>query len=148
MSGECNQTSILGISFGTAILTSQADITNTITSTFSSVCRIMILVLEPLRTAQKCVLSSVTEAYNFPFSMDELLAALEHSSNTSPGPSSIHNLMLSHLPAAVREFLLSMYNCIWMDSSVPAAWREAVVVSVLNPGMIAPFQLVKVHQPY
>jgi hypothetical protein len=66
--------------------------------------------------------------------MDKLTASLERSGNTSLGPDRIHNRMLRHLPPAGRDFLLSMYNRIWAESSVPAAWKEAVVVPILKPG--------------
>jgi hypothetical protein len=61
--------------------------------------------------------------------MDELLAALERHHNTSPGPDGIYNCILTHLPSTGKEFLLSMYNHIW----VPSAWREAVIVLILKP---------------
>jgi hypothetical protein len=70
--------------------------------------------------------------YNFPF-IDDLLVTLERCSNASLGPDIIHNQMLTHLPLAGKAFLLSMYNCVWTENSVPAAWREAVVVPVLKP---------------
>jgi hypothetical protein len=66
--------------------------------------------------------------------MDELLAALDRCRNTSPGPDGIHNQMLSHLPPAGREFLLSMYNRMWTESSVQTARREATVIPILEPG--------------
>jgi hypothetical protein len=100
MSGKYSRTIVPGLS---AFLTSQADIANTIASSFSTVC------------------SSVNYNPDFRaiknsaeiFTMDKLLAALDRSRNTSPVPDVIHNEMLSHQPLADKELLLSVYNCIW-----------------------------------
>jgi hypothetical protein len=42
--------------------------------------------------------------------------------------------MLSHLPLAVKQFLLSVYNRIWTESVVPDASNGAIVMPVLKPG--------------
>jgi hypothetical protein len=58
----------------------------------------------------------------------------------SAGPSGIHNQMVSHLPRAGKEFLLSMSSCIWSENSVLFAWIEAVVIPILkhskNPSIV------------
>jgi hypothetical protein len=65
--------------------------------------------------------------------MDKNLAALEHCHNIFPGPNGIYNQMLTHLPPADKEFLLSLYSHTWIENLVPSTWREAVVVPVLKP---------------
>jgi hypothetical protein len=65
--------------------------------------------------------------------MDELLSGLKRYRIMSPGTGGIHHQMLPHLPPAGKEFLLSMYNCMWARSSVPAAWREYTIIPVPKP---------------
>jgi hypothetical protein len=114
MSGKCNRTLIPGISVGGAVITSQADIANTIVSSFSLVCSsenydpCLGAIKNSTETLRLNFTPRRTEAYNTTNSMDELLAALERCRNTSPGPDGIHNEMLSHLPPAGKEFLLSI----------------------------------------
>jgi hypothetical protein len=40
--------------------------------------------------------------------MDELLAAIQRSRNTSPGPDNIRNQMIHYLPSAAKTFLLQL----------------------------------------
>jgi hypothetical protein len=116
MSDKCNRTTIPGISVGGATTTSQADIANTIASCFSTICSSdndfpsFKVIKYNADTLPLDFTPRVAESYNAIFSMDELLAALDRCRNTSTGPDGIHNQMLSHLPPAGREFLLSMYN--------------------------------------
>jgi hypothetical protein len=94
----------------------------------------MILLLKLLKTVPLNFTPLVAESYSATFSIDEHLAALHRYRNTSPGPDGIHNQMLPHLPPAGREFVLSMHNRIWTESSVPTAWREPAVIPILTPG--------------
>jgi hypothetical protein len=77
--------------------------------------------------------SWLVELYNAEFSMDKLLSALDSCQNTSPGPDTLHNLMLSPLPPTGMECLLSVYTHIWSGNSYPSAWREATVIPILKP---------------
>jgi potassium voltage-gated channel Eag-related subfamily H protein 8 len=130
MSDKCNRTLIPSISVGGAVITSQADMANTIASSFSLACS-LILVLELLRTAQKhCALILHLVAQKLITSPSVWM----NCCNTSPDPVGIHNEMLSHLPPSGKEFLLSIYNRIWTEISVPDSWREAAVIPVLKPG--------------
>jgi hypothetical protein len=76
----------------------------------------------------------VAAAYDAILTMDGLLAALDRCRNTSTGPDGIHNEMLSHLPLAGKEFMLSVYNRMSTDSVVPDAWKAASAIPVLKPG--------------
>jgi hypothetical protein len=82
------------------IITSQTDFANTIVSF-----RILNGDAEafPLNSSLRFF-----EVYNVQFSTDELLPALECRSNTSHGPNGIHVQMLTYLPPAGKEFLLSV----------------------------------------
>jgi hypothetical protein len=91
----------------------------------------------------------ITKAYNINFIMDKPLVALEHWHNLYPGPDSVHSTydeILSHFAPASREFLLSICNYMWTESSVPAFWREATTVAVLKPdrghSMAANYRLI------
>jgi hypothetical protein len=135
MWNKCNRTVTLGISVGGTFIIYQADISNTIASfsiVFSSddcVPRFRFI----KHSAEILPLTRVTKAYNTAFTMDEFLA-LERCRVTSPCPDGIHYEILSHLLPTGKEFLLSMCNHIWTESSVPEAWREATVVPVPIPG--------------
>jgi hypothetical protein len=74
------------------------------------------------------------EPYTEEFYIDELLAVLHPSHSVTPGLNSIHDQMFSHLPPRGRKFLLSMYNHICSENSVPAAWTVAVIVLILKSG--------------
>jgi hypothetical protein len=84
----------------------QADIANTIASSFSLVCSsanydpCFRAIKNSAETLRLSFTPRSTEAYITNFNMDELLAALERCRNTSPGPNSIHYEMLFHLPPA------------------------------------------------
>jgi hypothetical protein len=63
--------------------------------------------------------------------MDKLLLALDNCHSTSPGPDSVHNLMLSQLPPRSMEFLLPIYNHIAKKtpSHLP---EEAMIIPILT----------------
>ena len=79
---------------------------------------------------------STTErtAYNKPFTMAELTAAISSLRSVAEGPDGIHNDMLRHLPAVAQEALLATFNSLWETGTFPAAWRQATVVPILKPG--------------
>jgi hypothetical protein len=81
--------------------------------------------------------SRAAEDYNSPFSMVEFIASLKLSGNTSPVPDRIHNIMFRHLPTTGREFLLSMYNRIWVESSVLFTWKNQWLRQFRNQRKIA-----------
>jgi hypothetical protein len=138
ISGKCNRISKSGISAGGAVITSQADITNTLTSCFICTCiyhdyepsfRVL---KEDTKTLPLTFSSCVSKTYNTPFIMNKLLAALKSCDSMSAGPSGIHNQMPDHPPPTGKEFLLSVYSQLWTENSIRAAWREAVVVPILK----------------
>jgi hypothetical protein len=73
--------------------------------------------------------SRVAEDYSTPLTMNERTNGIigtirKHVSWTWSYP---------HLPPAGKEILLSLFNCVWAESTVPFAWKEAVVVPILIP---------------
>ena len=74
------------------------------------------------------------EAFNLPFSMDEMMTALSSSSLTSPGEDSIRYEMISHLSVSAKCFLLDTLNGLWISRTTPDAWHTSVVVPSHKPG--------------
>ena len=74
------------------------------------------------------------EAFNLPFSMDEMMTALSSSSLTSPGEDSIKYEMISHLSVTAKCFLLDTLNGLWISHTTPDAWHTSVVVPSYKPG--------------
>ena len=74
------------------------------------------------------------EAFNLPFSMDEMMTALSSSSLTSPGEGSIRYEMISHLSVSAESFLLDTLNGLWISHTTPDAWHTSVVVPSHKPG--------------
>ena len=72
--------------------------------------------------------------YNLPFTFLELASALSSSKNTSPGYDQIHYLMLKNLPDIAKEYLLKLYNRLWIDAYCPPQWNFAIVIPIPKPG--------------
>ena len=58
-------------------------------------------------------------SYNDCFIMDELLSALSTCSNTAPGEDMITFEMLKHLHPNSLQYLLKLYNKIWVETYFP-----------------------------
>ncbi|XP_077558174.1 uncharacterized protein LOC144173782 [Haemaphysalis longicornis] len=72
---------------------------------------------------------------NDPFTMAELLSALQETKITSaPGPDGITYSALRNLPEAHKEQLLDWFNAIWESSVLPNEWKESWVVPIPKPG--------------
>ena len=74
------------------------------------------------------------EAYNDPILLEELEDALQQSNSNSLGNDEIPFDMLTHLPEEGRQFMLDLFNRIWLESSLPAGWRKATILPLLKPG--------------
>ena len=77
--------------------------------------------------------SSNTEAYNLPFSMEELDNALSLSSPTSPGEDDILYSMLFNLPQSTKQFLLEILNYFWSSGTSPESWKISIIIPILKP---------------
>ena len=75
-----------------------------------------------------------TEAFNIPFTMDEMLNALDSSKLTSPGEDGIRYEMIRHLPEATRLFLLDTLNGLWESHASPKCWKISEVIPSFKPG--------------
>ena len=74
------------------------------------------------------------EAYNLPFTMDELEYAISLSSPTSPGEDEIVYSMISHLPLCSKNFFLCILNEFWCSGSSHSSWKISIIVAFLKPG--------------
>ena len=72
------------------------------------------------------------EEYNASISMKEISSALSQCRNTAPGLDGIRYEMLRHLADTAFDFLLLIYNKVWIEECFPEAWGKAVVLSFLK----------------
>ena len=74
------------------------------------------------------------EVYNAPFTMEEMMNALNDSKLTSPGEDGIRYEMIKHLPEATKLFLLKTYNGLWESHTSPHSWKVSEIIPGLKPG--------------
>ena len=72
--------------------------------------------------------------YNLPFSRREMDSALQLCKKTAPGSDDIPYQMVSHLPESSLEFLLTLFNKIFREGTVPTTWKEAIIIPIPKPG--------------
>lgn len=72
--------------------------------------------------------------YNVPFTMTELRYALQHCSDSTPGPDKIPYALVRNLHDKALVFLLCMFNQFWQDHFFPNSWRHAYTIPVPKPG--------------
>ena len=65
--------------------------------------------------------------------MRELKTVLELSKNSSPGPDTIHNILIKQLPDSALEYLLEIYNIIYSKKLFPDIWKKAIVIPIPKP---------------
>ena len=78
--------------------------------------------------------SNNSEKYNQPFKPAELKEAIKTSHNTAVGPNEIHYLFLKHLPKNSLDYLLTIFNDIWINSKFPESWKIARIILIPKPG--------------
>ena len=77
--------------------------------------------------------SSNSESYNLPFTMEELDHAISLSSPTSPEEDEILYSMIFHLPRCTKQFLLDILNSFRFLGTSPKSWKISIIVLVLKP---------------
>ena len=65
--------------------------------------------------------------------MEELKFALQQAKNSAPGHDNLHYSMIRHLSDRAQNFLLHLYNQIWLLGEFPIAWRRAIVICFCKP---------------
>lgn len=69
-----------------------------------------------------------------PFTLGEMLRAINRSKPTSPGKDRESYSMLKHLGEKTLKRLLELYNKVWEEGRLPAVWKEAAVIPIRKPG--------------
>ena len=77
--------------------------------------------------------SSNSESYYLPVTMEELDHAISLSSPTSPGEDEILYSMIFNLPRNSKQFLLDILNSFWFSGTSPKSWKISIIVPVLKP---------------
>ena len=77
--------------------------------------------------------TDVHYSYNDAFDMRELRSALSNCKSTAEGPDGIHYEMLKHLPEETQEFLLKIFNRIWVLREYPN-WNFFYILPFKKPG--------------
>ena len=72
--------------------------------------------------------------YNSPLTLLELEQCLSSSGDSAPGPDAIHYKMISRSHITVWQFLLDVFNKIWLSGSFRDSWQCAHVFSFSKPG--------------
>ena len=78
--------------------------------------------------------SNTLKDYNQPFSLSELTDSIMKSHDTAVGPDEIHYEFLKHLPSSSLEFLLQVFNEVWVSGRFPTSWKEATIIPIPKPG--------------
>uniref|UniRef100_A0A1Y1K801 Reverse transcriptase domain-containing protein n=1 Tax=Photinus pyralis TaxID=7054 RepID=A0A1Y1K801_PHOPY len=69
-----------------------------------------------------------------PFNLEDLDEAIRNTKSCSPGGDGIHNQMLRHCSAEMKEIILKFFNTCWIESTYPSEWKQAVVVPIPKRG--------------
>lgn len=87
------------------------------------------------REASDIIQHTGTERHplNVPISINEMEDVLKNSKDSSPGPDNISYAFLKQLPDNAKQFLLKLYNKIYLSHQFPKAWAEAFIIPLLKP---------------
>ena len=77
--------------------------------------------------------STNSEFYNLPFTVEELDSAISLSSPTSPGEDDILYSMIFNLPKSTKQFLLDILNSFWSSGTSPKSWKISIIVPIIKP---------------
>ena len=78
--------------------------------------------------------SDNTENHNKSFTLSELQETIQKSHNTTVRPDGVHYKFLRHLPPKSLNYLLSAFNEIWRNGTVPESWKMATIIPIPKPG--------------
>ena len=74
------------------------------------------------------------EQYNDPITAEETQSCLTSLKNSASGPDEISNEILKHLHIKAMQFLVHIFNSVWLQDQFPLAWRTATVLAFPKPG--------------
>ena len=66
--------------------------------------------------------------------MREFHNALSSTKETAPGEDNIIYAMIKHLPDDAKEFLLDIFNEIWVTGVLPKSWKVSLIIPCCKPG--------------
>ena len=79
------------------------------------------------------------------FSPSELYKVLSKTKNSAAGEDRVMSQMLKHFSYSGQELLLKILNRSWVESRVPAKWKQAVIVPIRKPKK--PADAIKSYRP-
>ena len=100
------------------------------------------------RTDERLILNFTTDnniQYNEPITLREISNVLKSCKNKAPGEDQIVYPMLRHLHPTAMEFLLFIYNQVWLGNNYREQWQRAVVLAFHKPGK--PAKLPSSYRP-
>ena len=83
---------------------------------------------------QSLPLHNGNEAFNLPFTMAELIAAVQSRRNSSPGKDRVCYIMMKKLSNRALTLILNLFNTSWAEGVLPTAWKHAIVIPLLKKG--------------
>ena len=91
--------------------------------------------LKKILKEKEAAMYAPIETFEKVFTPKELDNAIDNSkTRKSPGPDKIHNEMIKNLGKDGRAALLHLINKTWTTSTLPTAWKTAVIKPILKPG--------------
>ena len=78
--------------------------------------------------------SNNLEYYIHLFSLCELTDCIMKSHGTAVGPDEIHYEFLKQLPSCSLDFLLQVFNEVWVSGKFPTSWKQATIIPISKPG--------------
>ena len=75
----------------------------------------------------------ITTPYNDEFTMNELKNALSSTQETSPGLDKITYSMIKNTSEKFKTHILKLFNEIYLNNTLPTAWRTAIVIPIPKP---------------
>ena len=78
--------------------------------------------------------SVADEVYNDLFSYQELITALSQTGETAPGYDKITFSMMKNLHETLKNYLLNLYNRVFIGNLFPSTWRIATIIPLPKLG--------------
>ena len=75
-----------------------------------------------------------SKAINISFSSTELTVAISQCKKSStPGADGITYEMVHHLPTAINDKLITVYNRVWKDGKMIPSWKDSLIIPKPTP---------------
>ena len=70
---------------------------------------------------------------NSPLTLKEINSILTSTKNSAPAPDNIPNSLVKVLPKTGINYMLKIFNCIWIHKVFPGNWQKAIAVPIPKP---------------